>query len=145
MVMYGFGLCVVSTSAAAISQDLMGIDPPYDLLSVPVVAGSVGGAGLVVGCLGLLLLKAQSSRVTSFAVMTVKDYGFLVALEFLALSGLLTLVLRHTPAFGVVYLVHLASVAAAFAAAPYSKFVHLIYRFLAIVRDNMEREQISRG
>ena len=145
MVMYGFALCVLSTTAAAVMQDGFAIEPPYDVLSVPVVAGTLGGLGLVLGCAGLLLLKARSSRVTSFAQMTVKDYGLLVALEFLALSGLLTLFLRHTPAFGVVYLVHLAAVALSFGAAPYSKFVHLLYRFLALVRDNLEREGLQQA
>ncbi|MFI6348613.1 tricarballylate utilization 4Fe-4S protein TcuB [Streptomyces sp. NPDC050560] len=138
LVMYGFGLCIVSTSAAAVMQDFLGVEPPYDVLSVPVATGFVGGVGLVVGSAGLLMLKARSSAVTSFAQMTVKDYGLLVALTFLALSGLLTLFVRATPAYGLVYLVHLASVALSFAAAPYSKFVHLVYRFLALVRDNLE-------
>jgi citrate/tricarballylate utilization protein len=145
MVMYGFGLCIISTAAAAVMQDGFGIDPPYQVLSVPVITGFFGGVGLVVGCAGLLLLKARSSKVTSFAQMTVKDYGFLVALEFLALTGLLTLFVRHTPAFGIVYLVHLASVALSFGTAPYSKFVHFIYRFLAILRDNLEREDVEKA
>lgn len=145
MVMYGFGLCVVSTSAAAFLQHGFGIHPPYDPVSVPVITGTVGGIGLVVGCAGLLLLKARSSNVTNFSQMTIKDYGFLVGLEFLALSGLVTLFVRHTPAFGVVYLVHLASVVLSFGMAPYSKFVHLVYRFLAVVRDNLEREAEARG
>jgi citrate/tricarballylate utilization protein len=140
MVMYGFGLCTVSTTAAAFMQHGFALEPPYDPLSVPVITGTVGGIGLVVGCAGLLLLKAKASKVTSFAQMTVKDYGFLVGLEFLALTGLLTLFVRHTPAFGIVYLVHLASVVLSFGMAPYSKFVHLVYRFLAVVRDNLERE-----
>jgi citrate/tricarballylate utilization protein len=140
MVAYGFGLCFVSTASAAFMQHILGMEPPYRLLSVPVLTGFIGGVGLVVGSLALLLLKAQSSHVTSFAQMTVKDYGLLVALSFLALSGLATLFTRSTPAFGIVFLIHLASVVLAFAAAPYSKFVHLIYRFLALVRDNVERE-----
>jgi citrate/tricarballylate utilization protein len=140
MVAYGFGLCIVSTASAAFMQHILGMEPPYRLVSVPVLTGFVGGVGLVVGSLALLLLKARSSQVTSFAQMTVKDYGLLVALSFLALSGLATLFTRSTPAFGIVFLIHLASVVLAFAAAPYSKFVHLMYRFLALVRDNVERE-----
>jgi citrate/tricarballylate utilization protein len=140
LVAYGFGLCVLSTLAAGVMQDILGSQPPYDLVSVPVITGTVGGIGLVLGSLGLLLLKARSSEVTSLAQMTVKDYGLLVALTFLALSGLAVLLTRATPAFGIVFLIHLASVMLTFAAAPYSKFMHLVYRFLAIVRDNLERE-----
>jgi citrate/tricarballylate utilization protein len=139
MVAYGFGLCLVSTVSAGIMQDFLGIDPPYALVSVPVLSGLVGGIGLAAGCLGLLVLKARSSDVTSFAQMTIKDYGFLVSLLFLALTGLATLFTRTTPAYGLVLIVHLAAIGLTFAAAPYSKFVHLIYRFLALVRDNLER------
>jgi citrate/tricarballylate utilization protein len=134
----GFGLCVVSTLAAAVLQDFVGSAPPYPLLSVPVLTGVVGGAAIVIGCAGLLGLKAKASPTTSVRAMTIKDYGLLVALAFLALTGLLTLVTRSTAAFGVVLLIHLAAVCLLFAAAPYSKFVHVIYRFLALVRDNME-------
>jgi citrate/tricarballylate utilization protein len=139
-VAYGFGLCIVSTVAAGIMQDLLGIDPPYGLVSVPVLAGLVGGVSLLVGCLELLRLKAQASQVTGVAQMTVKDYGLLTALAFLALTGLATLLVRSTAAFPLVLSVHLASVVLAIAAAPYSKFPHLVYRFLALIRDNLEQD-----
>jgi citrate/tricarballylate utilization protein len=139
LVAYGFGLCLVSTVSAGIEQDFLGIDPPYAIVSAPVLSGLVGGVGLAAGCLGLLVLKARSSNVTSFAQMTIKDYGFLVSLLFLALTGLATLFTRTTSAYGLVLIVHLAAIGLTFAAAPYSKFVHLIYRFLALVRDNLER------
>jgi citrate/tricarballylate utilization protein len=141
LVAYGFLVCVVSTVSAAIMQDLLGIQPPYPIDSVPVISGTIGGIGLVVGSAALLLLKTRSSRVTSVAEMTVKDYGLLVALTFLGLSGLATLLVRDTPAFGIVLLVHLAAVMLSLASAPYSKFSHLIYRFLALVRDNLEIEE----
>jgi citrate/tricarballylate utilization protein len=138
LVAYGFGLCIVSTAAAAVLQDLAGQPPPYPWLSVPVISGTAGGIGLLTGCAGLLGLKARSSGVTSFAQMTVKDYGLLTALAFLALSGLATLLTRSTAAFGMVFLIHLSSVILAFASAPYSKFMHVVFRFLALVRDNAE-------
>lgn len=140
MVMYGFILCLFSTTSAMVLQDLLNVYPPYSLISIPVLSGTVGGIGIVVGCTALLYLKRHSSGVTSVAQMTVKDYGLLVALHFLALSGLVTLLVRQTPAYPPVYLVHMASVALAYAAAPYSKFVHLIFRFLALVRNSMEAE-----
>lgn len=138
LVAYGFGLCTLSTISAAVLEHLLGSEPPYPVVSVPVISGLVGGAGIVIGCTGLLRMKAASSKVTSFAEMTIKDYGLLVALHFLALSGLATFLVRDTAAFGVVFLVHIAAVAMTFALAPYSKFVHLVYRFLALVRDNLE-------
>ncbi len=58
----GFGLCVVSTAAAAVLQDILGEQPPYAWLSAPVISGTIGGIGLLAGCAGLLLLKARSSR-----------------------------------------------------------------------------------
>ena len=67
--------------------------------------------------------------------------SLLGALLVLALSGLLTLVVRNTAAFGAVLYVHLAAVAACFAIAPYTKFMHVIYRFLALVRHNSELGQ----
>jgi citrate/tricarballylate utilization protein len=70
--------------------------------------------------------------------MTIKDYGLLVALEFLALSGLATLFARNSAAYGLIYVAHLAAIVLTFGAAPYSKFVHVIFRFLALVRDNLE-------
>jgi len=140
LVAYGFLICVVSTMSAGIMQDVFSIRPPYPIVSVPVITGTVGGIGLVIGSAALLLLKARASRVTSVAQMTIKDYGLLVALTFLGVSGLATLLVRDTPAFGIVLLIHLAAVMLSLASAPYSKFSHLIYRFLAIVRDNLEAE-----
>ena len=85
--------------------------------------------------------RARSSSVTSFAAMTVKDYGLLVALAFLGLSGLAVLLTRDTGAFAIVLLIHLAALVEAFAMAPYSKFIHVIFRFLALVRDNLEQPE----
>ena len=141
----GFGLCVVSTVAAAVLQHLLGQPPPYAWLSAPVISGTVGGLGLLAGCTGLLLLKARSSAVTSIAQLTVKDYGLLTALTFLALSGLAVLLTRDTAAFGVVLLIHLAAVILSFASAPYSTFVHVVFRFAALIRDQAEQRPPGPG
>jgi citrate/tricarballylate utilization protein len=121
-------------------QEILGDHPPYPWMSVPVIAGTLGGIGLVLGCVGLLRLKVRSSEVTSFAQMDVKDYGLLGALTYLALTGLAVLLTRETAAFPIVLLVHLSAVVEAIALAPYSKFVHILFRFLALVHDRLERE-----
>lgn len=144
----GFALCVVSTTSAGFLQDVLRSPPPYPLLSVPVAAGLIGGIGIAAGCTALLWLKARASSVTTDPPMAARDYALLISLDVLALSGLAVLATRTTPAFGSVLLIHLVAVGFTFIAAPYSAFPHFIYRFLALVRDNLEMtptaEQLSR-
>ena len=54
-------------------------------------------------------------------------------------SGLAVLLGRDTAAFGVLLLIHLAAVILSFAFAPYSKFVHVVFRFAALIRDQAEQ------
>jgi citrate/tricarballylate utilization protein len=163
LVAWGFMACAASTVAAAISQDVAGDPPPYPAGSAPVVLGVVGGAGLVIGCTGLLALRraerrrpvrddparddparedpAREDPAREDPALARRGYALLGGLLLLAVSGLLTLVLRDTAAFVPMLVVHLAAVAACFAIAPYTKFMHVVYRFLALVHDNAEIPQ----
>ena len=67
------------------------------------------------------------------------DYGLLIRLGLLALTGMLTLLLRATPAYGLVLVTQLATIVVCFAVVPYTRFMHAVYRFLAIVGDNVEQ------
>jgi citrate/tricarballylate utilization protein len=138
LVAYGFGLCVVSTAAAAVMQDILRQSPPYGWLSVPVLTGTAGGVSMAIGCGCLVSIKMRAAKELASAQMTIKDYGFLAALGFLAVSGIATLLTRSTGAFGPVFLIHLAAVILATAAAPYSKFVHFMFRILALIHDGLE-------
>ena len=149
-VAWGFLACVASTVAAAISQDIAGDPPPYPVLSAPVLLGIAGGAGLIAGCGGLLVLRRRAARAAAGGdaaggdaaredpALARRGYALLTGLLLLAVTGLLTLVLRNSAAFAPVLGVHLAAVVACFAIAPYTKFMHVVYRFLALVHDNAE-------
>lgn len=136
---YGFLACVVSTISAAVEQDVAGIQPPYPWLSVPVIAGTLGGIGLVIGCAGLIALKTETQDEDLDVDMRSRDYSLLCGLLVLATTGLATLVTRATPAYGPLLVIHLSAVAVAFAVTPYTKFCHVLYRMLALVQDNIER------
>jgi len=135
----GFAACFASTLSAAFLQDVLGIGPPYPLLSVPVAAGTAGGVSMLAGCAGLIALKRRGEPPPRVA-----DYGLLLGLGLLALTGLLTLLLRATPAFGLILVVHLATIVVCFAIVPYTRLVHAGYRFLAIVSDNLEQRGATR-
>lgn len=144
-VAWGFILTFVSTLSAAVEQYFAGILPPYPLLSVPVIAGVIGGLGQIVGCIGLIRLKLRSERGQTTPVMWRADFAFLWALLVLNATGMLVLGLRFTPAFGAVLVIHLAAVVVAFAVAPYTKFVHFIFRVLAIYKNVLEVRPAGRG
>lgn len=138
-VFWGFLADFVSTTLAFLYQDFLHLLPPYPLASGPVLFGSAGGILLIVGVAGLMAIKHKSDRTPAFEAAYGVDHIFLGTLGVTALTGMLTLIFRATPALGVLLVVHLACVAALFVTAPYGKFVHAIYRSLALVRYYAER------
>ena len=60
-------------------------------------------------------------------------------LTLIAVTGLLLLGVRATGAMGTVLAVHLGLILALFLTMPYSKFVHMTYRFGALLRHAIER------
>jgi citrate/tricarballylate utilization protein len=140
LVVWGFLFDFASTTLAFIYQDFLHLLPPYSLTSAPVVFGTVGGIALGIGTAGLISIKLKSDRTPASEGAYGMDYIFLVMLCLTALSGLLLLSLRATPALGGLLVVHLALVAALFATAPYGKFVHAVYRTEALVRYYAEQE-----
>ena len=59
---YGFALCFASTTVAAIYHVVFGWRAPYAYGSLPVVLGTLGGAGLLVGPAGLFALRERRDR-----------------------------------------------------------------------------------
>jgi citrate/tricarballylate utilization protein len=143
LVVYGFGLCLLSTIAAAVEQDFLGIGPPYPYLSVPVFSGLIGGIGLAIGCSGLLITKPEVDTSATDGQMMRRDTWFAAGLLALSLTGLATLFVRGSSAFGVVFAIHLTLVVGCFAVAPYTKAVHFIFRLLSLMKDNLERMATS--
>jgi citrate/tricarballylate utilization protein len=142
-VITGFGLCLLSTIAAGIEQDIAGIQPPYPYLSVPVLSGLAGGIALAAGCAGLLVTKPEVDPSATEPRMVRRDTWFGAGLLALSLTGLAVLFTRGTGAFGILFAFHLILVVGCFAVAPYTKFVHFIFRLLSLMKDNLERAALA--
>ena len=140
---YGFLLCFASTSTATLYHYLLGMQAPYPWYDLPVLLGTAGGIGLVVGPIGLLGAKWSRDPALQDESRFGMDVAFLVMLLATSLTGLLLLVLRATPAMPLLLALHLGVVFALFLTMPYGKFVHGLYRFLALVRWARERQELG--
>ncbi|HET7826680.1 MAG TPA: tricarballylate utilization 4Fe-4S protein TcuB [Anaeromyxobacter sp.] len=136
VVFYGFLLCFAATCTAAV-LDALGHRAPHPWWSAPVLLGSTGGAGLVAGSIGLLVLRARSDAAPF--PRAGMDAAFLALLLLTAVTGFLVLFFRATAAMGVLLLVHLGVVLGLFVTLPYGKFVHALYRYAALARWAVER------
>ncbi len=115
---YGFLLCFAAIVTATIYAYGFGWDAPYPLLSVPVVLGTMGGVGLLVGPAGLLWLKRWADPEPYDDRARGMDVAFMVLLMLTSLTGLLLLSLRTTPAMGPLLAVHLGVVLGLFLTFP---------------------------
>jgi citrate/tricarballylate utilization protein len=138
---YGFALCFAATVIATIYHYLFGWKAPYALSSLPVVLGTSGGLGLLIGSAGLAWLKFRRDPELAASSETGMDTGFLMLLFLTSLTGLLLLALRETRAMGPLLALHLGAVMALFVTLPYGKFVHALYRVAALVRFHIERKK----
>ena len=138
---YGFMLCFASTSVATLYHYAFGWHAPYALTSLPVLLGTVGGAGLLVGPAGLFWLNLRRHPLHGDAAQKPMDRGFIALLFFTSLTGLALLIWRDTPAMALLLAVHLGVVMALFATLPYGKFAHGIFRCAALLKWAIEKRQ----
>ncbi|MBL8696840.1 MAG: tricarballylate utilization 4Fe-4S protein TcuB [Alphaproteobacteria bacterium] len=138
---YGFLLCFASTVVATLYHYVLGREAPYAWHDLPVVLGTAGGIGLLVGPAGLLVAKLRRDPETRDAARWGMDVAFIAMLFLTSLTGLALLALRETAAMGILLAVHLGVVFALFLTLPYGKFVHGIYRFVALARYAKERRE----
>jgi citrate/tricarballylate utilization protein len=143
LVFYGFLLDFAATSVAAFYDHFLGWQAPYPYISLPVILGTVGGIGLLVGCGGLLHLKARSDAAPGVLSMRSMDLAFLWLLLLTSLTGMLLLGLRETAAMGTLLAIHLGVVGGLFITAPYGKFAHVVYRYAALVRFAIEQRRLD--
>jgi citrate/tricarballylate utilization protein len=140
---YGFILCFAATCVATLYHYLIAREAPYAWWDLPVVLGTLGGIGLLIGPLGLLAAKWTRDPVLADQTRTGMDVAFILMLFLTSLTGLALLLLRETAAMGPLLALHLGVVFALFITMPYGKFVHGIYRFVALVRYARERKMMG--
>jgi len=138
---WGFMLCFAATVVATIYEYGYGVISPFPVFSVPVILGSIGGIGLIVGPVGLLWLKIIADHRTQAIKQLGMDYAFLLLLLLISITGFLLLGFRSGSAMGILLTIHLGFVFALFVILPYSKFVHASYRLAALIRYYLEHEQ----
>ena len=135
---YGFLLCVASTSVAAVYHVVFGWEAPYGYGSAPVILGTAGGLGLLVGPAGLYWIGRRLDPAAGDPAQRPGDHAFLLLLLLTSVTGLALLVWRAGAAMPALLVVHLGTVLALFVTLPYGKFVHGIYRAAALLQHAVE-------
>ena len=138
MTFYGFMLCFAATSIATIFHYVFHWEAPYAYTSLPVLLGTLGGLGLIVGPIGLLYLNLRRHPLHGDAAQKTMDRGFIASLFAISISGLLLLALRETPYMGITLCIHLGFVMGFFLMMPYGKFAHGIFRSASLLKNAIE-------
>ncbi|MDB5795657.1 MAG: tcuB [Noviherbaspirillum sp.] len=138
---YGFMLCFASTATATLYHYLLGMQAPYPFFSLPVLLGTIGGIGLLIGPAGLLWLNLRRHPLHGDAAQKPMDHGFIALLLLTSATGLALLALRDTSAMGLLLAVHLGVVMGLFLTLPYGKFAHGIFRSAALLKWSIEKRQ----
>ncbi len=141
---YGFMLCLASTSVATLYHYLLGWQAPYPVTSLPVILGTLGGIGLIVGPIGLMRLNLRRPELHGDRAQRPMDHAFIVLLLLVSVTGLALLVGRETGAMALLLAIHLGTVMALFITLPYGKFAHGMYRVAALLKFAIEKRQPNR-
>jgi citrate/tricarballylate utilization protein len=141
---YGFALCFAATCIATLYHYALGLKAPYAWTSLPVLLGTAGGIGLLVGPAGLSWLHAHRHPAHGDAAQRPMDRAFIALLFLTSLTGLALLLWRESAAMALLLAVHLGVVMALFATLPYGKFAHGVYRAAALLKWAVERRQPNR-
>jgi citrate/tricarballylate utilization protein len=142
---YGFALCFAATCVATLYHYLTAREAPYPWWDLPVVLGTLGGVGLLIGPAGLLAERWKRDPALVDLERTGTDTAFSAMLFTISLTGMALLLLRDTAWMGPLLALHLGVVFSLFLTMPYGKFVHGIFRYVALVRYAKEHHALTQG
>lgn len=138
---YGFMLCFASTSVATLYHYILGLEAPYRISSLPVILGTLGGIGLLIGPAGLFWLNMRRNPLQIDERQKTMDRGFIALLFSISLTGLILLAWRDSLAMPLLLAVHLGFVMGLFMTLPYGKFAHGIFRCAALLKYSIEKRR----
>ncbi|WP_144290113.1 tricarballylate utilization 4Fe-4S protein TcuB [Ideonella sp. A 288] len=141
---YGFMACFAATVVATGYHYLLGWPAPYPVTSLPVLLGTAGGLGLLVGPAGLAWLNLRRDPQQGEPSQRPMDLGLIALLFGTSATGLALLAGRDTGAMALLLALHLGCVMALFITMPYGKFAHGAYRAAALLKWAIERRLPSR-
>jgi citrate/tricarballylate utilization protein len=142
--LYGFLLCFAATSVATLYHYVLGLAAPYDWTSLPVILGSLGGVGLLIGPAGLLWLNLRRDPQHGDIAQRGMDRGFIALLFLISATGFALLLLRDTRFMALWLAIHLGTVMALFLTMPYGKFAHGVFRSAALLKYTIEKRLPNR-
>ena len=128
MIFYGFMLLLFVTAFAIVA--LLFFEYPLGFWHPVKIAGNLGGLSLLAGCIIQLIHRIRDKELHSAWF----DWSFLVSFILLAISGFFVEWARfeNWSAAYHIYFIHLIFVWYLILFLPYSKFAHMVYRFVAI-------------
>lgn len=141
--MYGFLLCFLATSVATVYHYFFNLQAPYAYTSLPVILGTLGGIGLVIGPIGLLYLNYKRHPLHGDVEQKPMDRGFIFLLLIVSITGLALMIFRDSSAMALLLILHLATVMTFFLTIPFGKFAHGFYRSAALLKFAVE-ERIAK-
>lgn len=139
--LYGFLLCLASTSSGTILHYGFGIEAPYGPLSLPKLLGVPGGMLLCAGTAGLAWLKTSADPDLGANGAWGGEMAFVLLLFAVSATGLALYAATGTRAVGMLLPIHLATVLAFFLLTPYSKMAHGFYRLAALTKEEANKRR----
>ncbi len=133
-VFYGFLGLVITTTSVGIGIYVFGYLTPWPLWHPVKILGNVSGAAVLIAC-GVFLYRRLKDKEKA-GKSTYSDWLFLWILALTTLTGFLSEILRLAdipPLAYWVYFIHLVFIFSLLVYIPYSKFAHLVYRFVAML------------
>ena len=136
---YGILACLAATLTATAYHHILHRLAPYPILSLPVLLGTLGGVAMLAGSAGLAWLQRHADSVPAATIARSGERTVGWLLMALAGSGLALMLLRETPAMGLLLVMHLGLAATSLFLLPYGKLAHGPYRMAALWQAARER------
>ena len=105
---------------------------------IPLIFYTFGSVLIFIGSAALLTVKGKSDKAPENSEMSNLDYPFTVLLFLTGLTGVIFPIILGFPEWVMFFLLHDAFIFVIFLMAPFSKFIHPVFRYLSLLLNRIE-------